>query len=51
MECLLENIVGMGFLVLEVQASVTETVDIPPCQTISGQNQKWSKLSNYEAKV
>lgn len=32
MECLLENIVGMGFLVLEVQASVTETVDIPPCQ-------------------
>lgn len=42
MERLLENIVGMGFLVLGVQTSMTETVDMTPCQLISGQSQKLS---------
>lgn len=39
-ERLLEDVVGMGFLVLGVPASVTEAVDMCPCQQISGQSQK-----------
>lgn len=45
MECLLENIVAMAFLVLRMQAFMTETVDIPPCPLISGQSQKLTIIS------
>lgn len=40
MQRLLENIAGMGFLLLEAQEFMTQTVDMPPCQLISGQSQK-----------
>lgn len=37
MERLLGNTAGMGFLFLEVQEFMTQTVNMPPCQLASGQ--------------